>query len=87
MHPKCDNFYKTLKQLQNHHYKMISECQLDSVQVLKLIYNIKKIIINIINKDKKKKDYFSKLYEDSMNKITLSNYSEFIAGAHFNDKI
>ena len=87
VHPKCDNSYKTLKQLQNHHYKMISECQLDSVQILKLIYNIKKILFNLVKKNKKKQDYFSDLYEESINKITLNNYSEFITGIHFNDKI
>lgn len=87
VHPKCDNSFKTLKQLQNHHYKMISECQYDSVQVLKLIYNVKIILIHLIMNNQNKKAYFTKLYEDSINKISLNNYSEFITGTHFNDKV
>ena len=87
VHPYCEYSYKTLKQLQNHHFKMISECQLDSVQILKLIYNTKIMLINLIKKDKKKKEYYTKLYENSINNISLDNYSEFITGTHFDDKI
>lgn len=86
-HPTCDYSYKTLKQLQNHHYKMTSECQLDSVQVLKLIYNTKLILLDLINKNKNKKEYFSKIYEDSVNNINLNNYSESITGIHIDDII
>ena len=87
VHPHCEYSYKTLKQLQNHHYKMIPECQLDSVQILKLIFKTKVMLIKIIKKDKNKNDYFSKIYENYINSITLNNYTEFIAGAHFDDKI
>jgi len=86
VHPYCEYSYKTLKQLQNHHYKMTSECQLDSVYILKLIKNTKVILINIIKDDNNKKDYFSKMYDKNINKITLNNYLEYIAGIHFNDK-
>ena len=87
VHPNCDYSYKTLKQLKNHHYKMISECQYDSVQLLKLIYKTKIKLIHIIGKDKKKKEFFSNLYENCMKNISLSNYSEFITGNRFDDKI
>ena len=87
VHPNCDYSYKTLKQLKNHHYKMISECQYDSVQLLKLIYKTKIKLIPLIGKDKKKKEFFSNLYENCMNNITLNNYSEFITGNRFDDKI
>ena len=85
VHPNCEYSYKTLKQLQNHHYKMISECQLDSVQILKLIYKTKLMLINLIKDNKKKKEFFAKLYEQNINNISLSNYSEFITGSHFDD--
>ena len=85
IHPNCDYSYKTLKQLQNHHYKMISECQLDSVQILKLIYNTKLILLKLITNDKNKKEYFSKLYENSVKNINLRNYSESITGMHIDD--
>ena len=86
-HPSCDCSYKTIKQLQSHHYKMISECQLDSVQILKLIYNTKIVLLNLISNDKKKKEYFGKLYEKSVNNIGLNNYSESITGIHIDDII
>lgn len=86
VHPYCEYSYKTLKQLQNHHYKMTSECQLDSVYILKLIKNTKTILINIIKDDNNKKEYFSEIYQKNINKITLNNYLEYIAGIHFDDK-
>ena len=86
VHPFCEYSYKTLKQLQNHHYKMTSECQLDSVYILKLIKNTKVILINIIKDDNDKKEYFRKIYDTNINKITLNNYLEYIAGIHFDDK-
>ena len=66
---------------------MISECQLDSVQILKLIYNTKIVLLNLISNDKKKKEYFGKLYEKSVNNIGLNNYSESITGIHIDDII
>ena len=66
---------------------MTSECQLDSVQVLKLIYNTKLILLDLINNNKNKKEYFSKIYENSVNNINLNNYSESITGIHIDDII
>ena len=66
---------------------MISECQLDSVQILKLIYNTKLMLLKLIKNDKNKKEYFSKLYEDSVKNINLRNYSESITGMHIDDII
>ena len=86
-HPKCDCSYKTEKQLQNHHFKMSQECQQDSVQIIKLIHDSKNILKNIIKHSKKKKSKFEKLYDDFVNKISLKNYFEFIAGSHFNDEV
>ena len=66
---------------------MTSECQLDSVQVLKLIYNTKLILLDLIQNNKNKKEYFSKIYENSVNNINLNNYSESITGIHIDDII
>ena len=66
---------------------MISECQLDSIRILKLIYNTKLMLLKLLKNDKNKKDYFSKLYENSIKNINLSNYSESITGMHIDDII
>ena len=86
-HPKCECSYKTEKQLQSHHFKMTQECQQDSVQIIKLIHDSKNILKNIIKYNKKKRVKFEKLYDDFVNKISLKNYFEFIAGSHFNDDV
>lgn len=85
LHPKCEFSYKTKKQLQNHHYKMTPECQLDSVQLIKLVHEAKSLLKNIIKNNKNKKEKFEKLYDNFVNKISLKSYFEFIAGSHFND--
>ena len=87
LHPTCEYSYKTLKQLQNHHYKMNQECQLDSLKIIKLIYHTKLNVLNLIRNNKKKKQYFTKLYENSLININLRNYLEFIVGANFDDKV
>ena len=84
-HPKCEYSYKTIKQLQNHHYKMTQECQLDSIEIIKMIKNSKNLLKNIIENNKNKREKFEKLYDDFVNKISLKNYFEFFAGSHFND--
>ena len=86
-HPKCEFSYKTKKQLQSHHYKMTPECQLDSVKIIKLIHDTKNLLKNIIKNNHKKVEKFEKLYDNHINKISLKNYFEFIAGSHFNDEI
>ena len=88
-HPKCELSYNTFKQLQSHHYKMIPECQHDSIQVLKLIYGTKIILLNLLNKtydNNEKKNYLSKLYKSSLDSISFSNYSEAITGIDFDDE-
>ena len=86
LHPKCEFSYKTKKQLQSHHFKMIPECQNDSVQIIKLINSTKGILKNVIQHSNKKKEKFEKLYENFFNQISLKNYFEFIAGSHFSDE-
>ena len=66
---------------------MTPECQLDSVQIIKLIHDTKNLLKNIIKNNHKKVEKFEKLYDNHINKISLKNYFEFIAGSHFNDEI
>ena len=66
---------------------MNQECQLDSLKIIKLIYHTKLNVLNLIRNNKKKKQYFTKLYENSLININLRNYLEFIVGANFDDKV
>ena len=84
-HPKCEYSFQTKKQLKNHHFKSTKECQLDSVNIIKLISNTKKILRNIIKNNKAKKEKFEKIYDYFINKISLKSYFEYISGSHFND--
>ena len=84
-HTNCEYTYKTLKQLQNHHYKMMSECQFDLISLLKEIYNTKLILIKCISNDINKKKYFSDLYEKSIKNISLNQYTETISGTHLEE--
>jgi len=84
-HTNCEYTYKTLKQLQNHHYKMMSECQNDLISLLKGIYYTKLILIKCISNDINKKQYFSELYEKSIKNISLNQYTETISGTHLEE--
>ena len=84
-HTNCEYSYKTLKQLQNHHYKMMPECQVDLISLLKEIYNTKLILIKFISNDINKKKYFSDLYENSLKNISLNQYTETISGTHLEE--
>ena len=84
-HTNCEYAYKTLKQLQNHHFKMMPECQVDLISLLKEIYNTKLILIKCISNDINKKKYFSDLYENSMKNISLNQYTETISGTHLEE--
>lgn len=84
-HTNCEYVYKTLKQLQNHHYKMIPECQIDLISLLKEIYNTKLILTKCISNDIDKKKYFSELFEKSIKNISLNQYTETISGTHLDE--
>jgi hypothetical protein len=84
-HTNCEYAYKTLKQLQNHHFKMMPECQVDLISLLKEIYNTKLILIKCISHDINKKKYFSELYENSIKNISLNQYTETISGTHLEE--
>ena len=84
-HKNCQYIYKTLKQLQNHHHKMIPECQNDLILLLKLIYNTKLILVKNISNNVYKKKYFSELYENSIKNISFNQYTETISGIHLDE--
>jgi predicted metallo-beta-lactamase superfamily hydrolase len=55
------------------------------ISLLKEIYNTKLILIKCISNDINKKKYFSELYENSLKKISLNQYTETISGTHLED--
>ena len=84
-HPFCEFQFKSSEQLQNHHYKMMSECQNDSIVLLKLIYKTKKYLLKKIKNDEEKMKYFSDIYEKSMKSNRLNKYIDTINGMHLAD--
>ena len=84
-HPYCEFQFKSIDQLQNHHYKMMSECQNDSILLLKLIYKTKKNLLKEIGNDEKKMKYFSDIYEKTMKNSRLQKYIDTINGTHLTD--
>ena len=84
-HPNCDYKNKTLKQLQNHHHKMISECQNDIILLLKLIYKSKLMLVKFISNDINKNNFFSEFYEKTINNISFNEYVETICGFKLNE--
>ena len=81
-HPNCQYICKTLKQLQNHHHKMIPDCQNDLISLLKLIYNTKLILIKNISNNIYKRKYFSEVYEMSIKNISFNQYTQTISGSY-----
>ena len=81
-HPNCQYICKTLKQLQNHHHKMIPDCQNDLISLLKLIYNTKLILIKNISNNINKRKYFSEVYEMSIKNISFNQYTQTISGSY-----
>lgn len=84
-HLTCDLTYKTKKQKVAHHAKMDLECQKDTINHLKLISELKNMILHLLMKKKKIKNdkTFQKLnqkFKQTMNDISLSEYAEMICG-------
>ena len=77
-HFGCDIFFKTKKQAVFHHFKMSQECQEDSINLIKLILETKKIVLK--NIEKNNFDFYSKLYENTMKEISLTDYINTITG-------
>ena len=86
-HFGCDITFKTEKLSTFHHLKMSPECQDDSIYLLKLIYETKKLLLKIIKGKRKSLDRFSSLYENTMKEISLVEHIKIYTGLHFNEII
>ena len=64
---------------------MPQECQEDSIKFIKLILETIKIILR--NIEKKNFEIISKLYENSMKEISLTDYINTITGLCLKDNI
>ena len=84
-HSGCDIVFKTKKQAIFHHFKMSQECQEDSINLIKLILETKKIALKNIKKNNF--EIFSKLYENTMKDISLTDYINTITGLSLKDNI
>ena len=84
-HPGCEGIFKTKKQLIYHHYKMNPQCQNDTIAILKMIYDIKNILIK--NDFEKNKIKFGELYKETMKKISLDEHIETLVGYNFEDEV
>lgn len=86
-HIGCNLFFNTKKLKNFHHFKMSSECQDDSINILKLIYQTKKLLINNMEKKEISNDKYSSLYENTMKDISLSDYIRLYTGFKLNDNL
>lgn len=85
-HLGCDIIFKTKKQKLFHHFKMSPECQEDTISLLKMILEIKKILLKDIKKNENIFEKYSKLYENAMKDISLTDYINIITGTNIMDK-
>lgn len=95
-HPGCDGIFRTKKQAAFHHFKMSVECHNDTINLLKLVQQTKKILFeemkNFRNeKEKEEKiklfNKYSILYKEAMKNISLDEYIDIITGFNFEDKL
>lgn len=86
-HEGCEGKFKTKKQLVYHHFKMNIECHKDTVNLLKMIYLTKKIILIKTGKKEKMLDKVAVLYKDAMKDISLNEHIETLVGFNFEDEI
>lgn len=86
-HSGCDIHFKTKKQAIFHHFKMSPNCQDDTISLLKMIFETKKIALKSMEKNKKVFEKISKIYENSMKDISLIDYINIITGVKIKDKI
>ena len=85
-HDGCEGIFKTKKQLVYHHFKMSVECHNDTVNLLKMIYLTKKLLLTNEKEKEKILQKFSPLYKEAMNNISLDEHIETIVGLNFEDE-
>jgi len=64
---------------------MNPQCQNDTITILKMIYDIKNILIK--NDFEKNKIKFGELYKETMKKISLDEHIETLVGYNFEDEV
>ena len=86
-HFGCETTFRTKKQALYHHYKMSRECHEDTINLIKMISETKKILLKNIKENKVLLENYSNLYENSMKEISLSDYIDIITGFNITDKL
>ena len=86
-HRGCESCFDTKKLSIFHHFKMSPECQEDSIYLLKLIFETKKLLLKNIEKNEISFDKFSSLYEETMKGISLDEYTTICAGFKIKDNL
>lgn len=86
-HEGCEGKFKTKKQAVFHHYKMSFECYNDTINLLKLISETKKLLLKNEEKHNNIFDKYSSLYRDTMKKVSLDEHIDTIVGFNFKDNI
>jgi hypothetical protein len=86
-HIGCECSFDTKKLGIFHHFKMSPECQEDSIYLLKIIFETKKLLLKIVEKNEIIFDKFSSLYEEVMRGISLDEYIKIYAGLKFQDSL
>ena len=86
-HEGCEGIFKTKKQLVYHHYKMNVECHNDIINLLKLIYSTKTLLLKKSDKIEEISKKYGDLYRETMKKIPLDEHIETIVGVNFEDEI
>ena len=86
-HFGCEAIFRTQKQVLYHHYKMSRECHEDTLNLIKMIFETKKILLKNIKENKILLENYSNLYENSMKEISLSDYIDIFTGFNITDKL
>ena len=84
-HRGCDSIFRTKKLTFYHHLKMSPECKEDSISLLKLIYETKKLVLKNIEKNTNSLDKYSSLYENSLKNLSFYGYIKMYTGFKLND--
>ena len=85
-HVNCEQTFKTLKQKLNHHKKMEPFCRSDTINLIKCIKELKKIILNLKNKNYI--NSFPQLirkYQQIVSNIPHKEYAQLLCGLTFYD--
>lgn len=86
-HKGCEGTFKTKKQAVFHHFKMSNECHNDTISILKLISETKKMLLKGSKKQGDILRKYSTLYNETMKEISLSEHIDTIVGLNFGDNL